>query len=1062
MKLNIGLLLLIIIGCAPIALLWWFVRGYIAPNAPFPSFLIVLAGSWLGFEFLLAVYAGGANAKRLRVKIDKSDLKTAAKRFGLTALVWGLITGAGALLPLSLLLILAIVLPFIKWEQGEKFLRLEQQGGKILPKAFEWLLHTAVFVTLLAPLTILVFATSPFTIHSQTSVSPLLLAIGLLVVMTLPFYFFVLHRSVVAVWHNPIYIPSGVEDELIPMRLLGVVNAMIREDCAKPSVMLVRQLERMLAYAVVDTAMRPLSNRRSCLRHRNDLSPAHLECSSALSRAILESSKKANADLLDLCLRMGERKDDAIEVAVFLVPGFFDFFVAQRSEEAHDWIERRTGVATHPLEQMRFGCLLVRVWRSEGQMEEQLEAIYQTVGQFRKRAGDLSQLVYAFGDSAAAVGTETRSDVVKTLGSHTASVAARYAIALTTEFDATIRLVEAHADFSLQAELKRRQGGIRTILEDIIRFGDSRVRHEADFVARVSVLAKALLDYQETDKSEPKIELKRHSLICELVDLWIEFDLLFLFARVEVELPDLVTKALCEWVVYFPIPRTMGRTLKISLIVLRKWSTEIKNEPMATALAREEARTLLTASDYEPVALGLIELLNKRCPAKTLRQMLILWTARAFGKAEYFRSYKQASPTDVLPVWHAFPEVTLLTLEIARELLLTSMPEEARRFDRLSAQLAFDLKQQDAIDLAQFRETPPTADTTGAHEEMSLTVMVERARQSEQRFANCMREGRPYAGLATLMGNDQFEDLASLLPQDTIFVANVCLPEEIHTFHLGNDFFDSDLCSIQRGFFNELLLNWRLALEHDRVTSEMEDEMRAFSEEIFLGRAEGQCLYYLGLGPFARLPIAKLLALRGDGWDEIPVVRLYASPRFESPSVGNVSGKALWCEKAPRPLLHVRQECESLAFFDAEEATIARVCEAFEQAAPAHIACHAEATRFARGVSRMQLADGWLSESDIPDHLASPLVFLCACDTSLGSLIPGVQKESLALTLLRRGVGAVVSTQWTVRDDVAPIVSRVFWEQIQKGENPPRALWLAQKEIQHLSTHFAAFELSYG
>jgi len=127
-----------------------------------------------------------------------------------------------------------------------------------------------------------------------------------------------------------------------------------------------------------------------------------------------------------------------------------------------------------------------------------------------------------------------------------------------------------------------------------------------------------------------------------------------------------------------------------------------------------------------------------------------------------------------------------------------------------------------------------------------------------------------------------------------------------------------------------------------------------------------------------------------------------------------------------------------------------------------HIACHAEATKFARGVSRMQLADGWLSSQDLPVFLHSPLVFLSACETSLGSLIPGLARESLALSLLRRGVGAVVSTQWTVRDDMAPLVSRAFWQHIQKGENPPRALWLAQREVQPLSTHFAAFEIAYG
>ena len=76
---------------------------------------------------------------------------------------------------------------------------------------------------------------------------------------------------------------------------------------------------------------------------------------------------------------------------------------------------------------------------------------------------------------------------------------------------------------------------------------------------------------------------------------------------------------------------------------------------------------------------------------------------------------------------------------------------------------------------------------------------------------------------------------------------------------------------------------------------------------------------------------------------------------------------------------------------------------------------------------------------------ASPLIFLAACETASGNLLPGEGMESLNKALLSKGIKGVIASYWAIDDATAPLLTRLFYEALAEARHPSLALATAKR-----------------
>jgi tetratricopeptide (TPR) repeat protein len=80
------------------------------------------------------------------------------------------------------------------------------------------------------------------------------------------------------------------------------------------------------------------------------------------------------------------------------------------------------------------------------------------------------------------------------------------------------------------------------------------------------------------------------------------------------------------------------------------------------------------------------------------------------------------------------------------------------------------------------------------------------------------------------------------------------------------------------------------------------------------------------------------------------------------------------------------------------------------------------------------------------------LVMLSACDSSLGSTLPGEGLAGMPQALLMAGARSVIATLWRVADHTAADVARDFYRHLAMGATPVQALQRTQRDAGHRGT----------
>lgn len=291
------------------------------------------------------------------------------------------------------------------------------------------------------------------------------------------------------------------------------------------------------------------------------------------------------------------------------------------------------------------------------------------------------------------------------------------------------------------------------------------------------------------------------------------------------------------------------------------------------------------------------------------------------------------------------------------------------------------------------------------------------------------------------------------LPADSRLIVQMARPGSVRSLVWGHE----SLQSIDhRADFTEL--SQRVAdldrkMDHGSSPAQTSLQWRWFKKNLFdEWPLYPGTLYYVGTGIFSRLPLSLFV--------DRPFVWLNQRPQFTIHPVSPlVRGTALWSNRAPEPLHYTEHECRQLPNFLCKPATKASLRAALMHHEPVHLATHAEALNDGRSETRIFLEDGEMSVTDLARiRMEAPIVYLSACQTSVRSLmIEG--PTSLADTLLRAGVGAVVATKWRIPDDQAMVVAHAFWRKVRQGLSPPQALYEARQALH--TSHAHAFELHY-
>ena len=148
-----------------------------------------------------------------------------------------------------------------------------------------------------------------------------------------------------------------------------------------------------------------------------------------------------------------------------------------------------------------------------------------------------------------------------------------------------------------------------------------------------------------------------------------------------------------------------------------------------------------------------------------------------------------------------------------------------------------------------------------------------------------------------------------------------------------------------------------------------------------------------------------------------------------------------------------------------EEATVTAVLDRLADASIAHLACHGRFEPTAPVASGLRLADGWLTVRDLHGCRASlDLLVLSGCETARAAIRLGDEIAGLPEAALRSGARRVVSSQWSVPDEITASFMRTFHRRLREtdGVDAADALRHARRLSRQEAPHpagWAAFQV---
>ena len=77
-------------------------------------------------------------------------------------------------------------------------------------------------------------------------------------------------------------------------------------------------------------------------------------------------------------------------------------------------------------------------------------------------------------------------------------------------------------------------------------------------------------------------------------------------------------------------------------------------------------------------------------------------------------------------------------------------------------------------------------------------------------------------------------------------------------------------------------------------------------------------------------------------------------------------------------------------------------------------------------------------------NLKAEIVTLSACETGLNKIFAGDEILGLARGFLSAGAKSLILSLWTVNDETAVDLMKLFYQQLQTGETASKALQIAQ------------------
>jgi CHAT domain-containing protein len=169
---------------------------------------------------------------------------------------------------------------------------------------------------------------------------------------------------------------------------------------------------------------------------------------------------------------------------------------------------------------------------------------------------------------------------------------------------------------------------------------------------------------------------------------------------------------------------------------------------------------------------------------------------------------------------------------------------------------------------------------------------------------------------------------------------------------------------------------------------------------------------------------------------------------------GRLTGRVLVADatRAPggEPLRRSGQEAEALVRrYGARrlcDATSETVLPALDTAALVHFFCHGRGDLADPLSSGLRLMDGWMTVRALFSRrpLRPQLVILSACESQLGGQAAPDEIIGLPAALFQAGAAGVIASQWKVSEQAALLIMRKFYDQLDAGASPARALTTAQ------------------
>ena len=110
-----------------------------------------------------------------------------------------------------------------------------------------------------------------------------------------------------------------------------------------------------------------------------------------------------------------------------------------------------------------------------------------------------------------------------------------------------------------------------------------------------------------------------------------------------------------------------------------------------------------------------------------------------------------------------------------------------------------------------------------------------------------------------------------------------------------------------------------------------------------------------------------------------------------------------------------------------------------------HLACHGQFRPENPMFSSLHLADGFVTVRDIClQKLEAEIVTLSACETGLNKIYAGDEILGLARGFLSAGAKSLILSLWTVNDEAAVDLMKIFYEELRSGKPAPEALKISQ------------------